>query len=57
MMTGESPNPEVGGSFWIWKSDRRSQSHHTVEAGGTTGYKGVGWKSVFRVCEAPHAQG
>ena len=54
MMTGESPNPEVG-SFWIWKSHLfvRSQS----QAGGTTGYKGVGWKSVFRVCEAPHAQG
>ena len=52
----KAPNPEVGGSFWIWKSDRRSQSHHAVEAGGTTGYKGVGWKSVFRVCEAPHAQ-
>eukprot|EP00434_Breviolum_minutum_P033869 symbB.v1.2.029964.t1/scaffold3327.1/size60211/3 len=25
-----------------------------TQAGGTTGYKGVGWKSVFRVTEAPH---
>eukprot|EP00913_Durusdinium_trenchii_P015916 g14957.t1 len=25
-----------------------------TQAGTTTGYKGVGWKSVFRVCETPH---
>eukprot|EP00930_Biecheleria_cincta_P023326 TRINITY_DN16877_c0_g1_i2.p1 TRINITY_DN16877_c0_g1~~TRINITY_DN16877_c0_g1_i2.p1 ORF type:complete len:1975 (+),score=405.78 TRINITY_DN16877_c0_g1_i2:265-6189(+) len=31
-----------------------SRSSKSQASGSTTGYKGVGWKSVFRVCEEPH---
>jgi len=31
-----------------------SRSSKSQATGATTGYKGVGWKSVFRVCEEPH---
>eukprot|EP00931_Biecheleriopsis_adriatica_P054650 TRINITY_DN32182_c0_g1_i1.p1 TRINITY_DN32182_c0_g1~~TRINITY_DN32182_c0_g1_i1.p1 ORF type:complete len:1896 (+),score=393.74 TRINITY_DN32182_c0_g1_i1:177-5690(+) len=31
-----------------------SRSSKSQATGATTGYKGVGWKSVFRVCEDPH---
>eukprot|EP00928_Gymnodinium_smaydae_P024243 TRINITY_DN19678_c0_g2_i2.p1 TRINITY_DN19678_c0_g2~~TRINITY_DN19678_c0_g2_i2.p1 ORF type:complete len:1842 (-),score=367.51 TRINITY_DN19678_c0_g2_i2:61-4833(-) len=30
-----------------------SRSSKTRDSGETTGYKGVGWKSVFRVCKSP----
>ncbi|CAE8608045.1 unnamed protein product, partial [Polarella glacialis] len=31
-----------------------SRSSKSSSQGTTTGYKGVGWKSVFRICDDPH---
>jgi len=48
-------NNEVGLSEAdVWALCDISRSSKSASDACTTGYKGVGWKSVFRVCVAPH---
>lgn len=43
--------------IYIYRKQNVKIREVSCQAGTTTGYKGVGWKSVFRVCETPHVPG